>query len=114
MTNFVDVPVFDGCVLTVQVPIPEPLRVLDGAVPPPKHGVLHIMNPKDGDKRIIWDSSSLAQIRAAKEMFDRLVKEGLEPYCVGVGGKASVKKMEEFDPMAEQVIFMPRKLAGGG
>jgi methylmalonyl-CoA mutase cobalamin-binding subunit len=115
MTNFVDVPVFKGCLATVQVAIPEPLRVLDGVVPPPNHGVFQILNPNDGDKRVVWDSGSLAEIQAAKKMFDDLVAEGLEPYRVGVGGKATAKKMEEFDPMAEQVIFLPgKKLAVGG
>jgi len=115
MTDFVDVPVFQGCTVTVQVAIPKPLRVLDGAVPPPKHGIFHIMNPKDGDKRIVWNSDSLAEIRAAKEMFDDLVRQGSQPYHVGTGGKATSRKMDEFDPMAEQVIFLPGKqLQAGG
>ena len=112
--DFIDVPVLDGCVLTVQVPIPKPLRVLDGVVPPPNHGVFHIQNPKDGDKRVVWDSGSLAEIRAAKTMFDDLKKQGLAPYRVGTGGKTSSQKMEEFDPMAEQVMFLPMQLVAGG
>ncbi|MFA5766864.1 MAG: hypothetical protein WC919_02995 [Candidatus Paceibacterota bacterium] len=113
-TDFVDVPVIDGSTSTVKVAIPKPLHVLDGAIPPPNHGVLHIMNPKDGDKRIVWDSGSLAEIRAAKEMFDDLVEKGLSPFRVGTNGKASSDKMQEFDPMAEQVIFIPVKLARAG
>ena len=112
--DFVEVPIISGSTLTVQVAIPKPLRVLEGAVPPPNHGVLHIMNPKDGDKRVVWDSGSLAEIRAAKEMFDNLKKQGLTPYQVGTAGKATSQKMEEFDPMAEQVLFLPLKLAAGG
>ena len=106
-TEYVDVPILQGSVLTVPVAIPKPLRVLDGVEPPPKHGMFHIMNPRDGDKRIVWDSNSLAEIRAAKQMFDDLVKQGSQPFHVGTGGKATAKKMDEFDPMAEQVIFLP-------
>ena len=113
MVDFVEVPLIGGCNLTVQVPIPKPLRVMDGVVPPPKHGVLHIVNWKDGDKRVVWDSGSLAEIQAAKQMFDELKKE-LTPYRVGTNGKATSQRMEEFDPMAEQVMFLPLKLAAGG
>jgi hypothetical protein len=90
------------------------LRVLDGVIPPPKHGILHVVNWKDGDKRVVWDSGSLAEITAAKKMFDDLKKEKLTPFRVGTNGKASPKEMDEFDPMAEQVIFLPLKLATGG
>jgi hypothetical protein len=114
MSDFVDVQVINGGTLTVQVAIPKPLRVVDEITPPPNHGILQIMNQKDGDKRVVWDSNSLAEIRAAKEMFDDLVRKGLEPYRVGHGGKAGLDKMSEFDPMAEQVMFLPMKLAGGG
>jgi len=114
MTDFVEVPLIDGSNLTAQVAVPEPLRVLDGVVPPPKHGVFHIVNRKDGDKRVVWDSGSLADIRAAKQMFDDLRKQGLTPYEVGTGGRASSQIMDEFDPMAEQVMFLPLKLAAGG
>ena len=114
MSDFVEIPVIDGSNLTMLVAIPAPLQVLDGVIPPPKHGVLHIMNRRDGDKRVVWDSGCLAEIRAAKEMFDDLRKKGLTPYKVGTGGKASSQEMEEFDPMAEQIMFLPLKLAAGG
>jgi hypothetical protein len=112
--SFIEVPVIDSCNAMVKINIPELLRVVDDVVPPPKHGIFHIVNWKDGDKRVVWDSDSLAEIRAAKEMFDDLTKQGLKPYKVGVGGKASSDEMKEFDPMAEQVIFLPIKMAMGG
>ena len=77
--------------------------------------MFQIMNFKDGDKRVVWDSGSLAEIQAAKEMFDNLRKEGLMPFRVGVGGKASAEEMTEFDPLAEQVLFLPgKRLVAGG
>jgi hypothetical protein len=110
--NFVEVPIIDGGP-SIRVPVSPLLRVLDGVVPPPKHGMFHVMNQRDGDKRVVWNSDSLAEIQAAKEMFDILKKE-LTPYRVGVGGKAMPDKMDEFDPMAEQVLFLPLKLAKKG
>lgn len=112
--NFIEVPVIDNGNAMVKVNIPEPLRVVDDVAPPPGHGIFQIVNWKDGDKRVVWDSNSLAEIRAAKEMFDDLKKQGLKPYKVGTGGKASSDEMNEFDPMAEQVIFLPIKMAVGG
>jgi hypothetical protein len=113
MVDFVEFPVVDGSRLMEQVPIPKQLRVFDGVVPPPNHGIFQIMNPKDGDKRVVWDSNSLAEIQAAKQMFDDL-KKHLTPYRVGANGKASSKQMDEFDPLAEQVIFLPIKMVQGG
>jgi hypothetical protein len=114
MTDFVEVPVVDDSNLTIRVAIPKPLRVFDGSIPPPKHGIFRIINHKDGDKRVVWDSNSLADIRAAKEMFDDLKKKGLTPFKVGIAGKALSDEMKEFDPMEEQVIFAPIKMARGG
>jgi hypothetical protein len=113
IADFIEVPVIDGGP-SVRIPVPPLLRVLDGVVPPPRHGIFQVMNRCDGDKRVVWNSDSLAEIQAAKEMFDNLKKEGLTPYRVGVGGKAMSDKMDEFDPMAEQVLFLPLKLAKRG
>lgn len=111
---FVEVPVIDKCNATVQIQIPKSLQVVDEVVPPPKHGMFFIVNWKDGDKRVVWDSCSLIEIQAAKEMFDNLKKEGLKPYKIGINGLATSQIMEEFDPMAEQVMFLPISLLKGG
>ena len=110
----VEVQLFENTVLTAQVPIPEGLRVVEDAVPPQGYGMFHIMNSKDGDKRVIWNAQSLAEIQSAKRMFDDLKAQGLTPFRVGARGKASANEMEEFDPLAEQVIFAPAKMAVGG
>lgn len=77
-------------------------------------GCFRILSQTDGDKRVVWCRRILAEIRAAKEMFLDLISKGMVPYKVGVGGKASSVVMKEFDPTAEEVIFMPvRAIAGG-
>ena len=47
-------------------------------------------------------------------MFDACAAEGLVPYKVGVNGKASSEVMDEFDPYAEEVIFLPVAVVAGG
>lgn len=66
-----------------------------------------VMTPADGDKRLVWCSRVIAEIKAAKKMYMGLIGEGMVPYKVGVSGKASAVVMDEFDPRAEEVIFMP-------
>jgi hypothetical protein len=94
--------------------VPNSLKLLQGSEIPSNSGVLRIMTPKDGDKRVVWNRDSLAEISDAKKMFDDLSSSGLTPFKVGVGGKATAEIMDEFDPFAEEIIFMPRKMLAGG
>lgn len=73
-----------------------------------------VMTPKDGDKRLVWCRRIIDEIKAAKKMFIDLITEGMVPYRVGVDGVASAEVMDEFDPTAEEVIFMPIKAVVGG
>ena len=72
-----------------------------------------IMN-ENGDDRLVWDSSSFIEIKAAKKDFVELVKQGMTPYRVGTDGRASAEVMTEFDAKAEEVIFMDTALVVGG
>ena len=96
--------------------IPESLGILDNPSdkPAPGFGVIRVMTPTDGDKRVVWNSGVFAEITDAKEMFDKLVLEGLVPYRVGVDGKSTSEVMSEFDPHAEEIIFLPIALVTGG
>jgi len=102
--------------LTMTLEIPESLTILDNPsdVPAKGCGAIRVMTPKDGDKRVVWDSRDFAQISDAKGMFDKLVLEGLVPYRVGVGGKSSSEVMTEFDSHAEEIIFLPIAMVTGG
>lgn len=77
-------------------------------------GVLRVLTEKDGDKRFAWNPLSIPEINEAKAFFDACVREGLVPYEVGTGGNASSRVMEEFDPTAGEVIFMPVAVIAGG
>ncbi len=96
--------------------IPEHLTVLEDPVAPkpPGSGMFRILSKQHGDTRVVWNKYSLAEVRAAKEMFDDLILKGLIPYVVGEDGRASVVVMDEFDPSAEEVLFMPIQMLAGG
>lgn len=77
-------------------------------------GCFRMMSQADGDKRVVWCRRVLAEISAAKKMFMDLLSKGMIPYKVGVDGAATSAVMTEFDPTAEEVIFMPVKAIAGG
>jgi len=108
-----------------EVQIPASLKVLDDSEEiPDGHSVFSILNQEDGDKRIVWDSRNLAEIRDAKDLFDSLIAEGMIPYCVDAGGQKTREVMTLFDPVAEEVllgdppteevVFTPQKALVGG
>ena len=95
--------------------VPPELQILeDGQDVPEHHHCFRILNTKSGDDRLVWDSRSLREVQAAKKSFVKLIKSGMTPYKVGVGGSASSEVMDEFDPRAEEVIFMDTALVAGG
>ncbi len=94
--------------ITAQVNVPDSLRANKG------NRTYRILTQKDGDKRVVWDSNDLQQIIDAKTMFDECIQKGLVPYKVGTGGRATSEVMDEFDPDAEEVIFLPVAAVVGG
>jgi hypothetical protein len=98
-----------------EVKIPVELKVLSGTEQPsPGSKVFRVLTVVDGDKRVTWNADSLGEINAAKKMFRDLVKQGLVPYKVGSDGRPTSKVMKEFDPGAEEIIFVPVGVVGGG
>lgn len=119
MTSTIDVSPFvagsEAANLKENVDIPEGVRRLpDGESPKRGHVVFRILDPETGDERLTWDPSSLLELQAAKRLFLDLVKKGLEPFRVGVDGKATSEAMSKFDPSAGEVMFLPTKLVAGG
>ena len=109
------VTLFQGGNLQGEIDVPESLQFLeDGQQRQPTQHMFRIVNQKDGDKRVVWDSRSLAEIQDAKEMFDKLVAEGMVPYKVDSKGKKTPQVMQEFDPLAEEIIFAPIAAVAGG
>lgn len=111
----IEAQVFKGSNTAVQIAVPDNLRILEDHENTPEGcGVFRVMTPKDGDKRIVWDCRDMNQIEEAKAMFDKLIQEGLVPYKVGLDGKATSEVMDEFDPHAEEILFLPIALVTGG
>lgn len=102
--------------LDVVVEVPESLEILSDPKARVKAGLgcMRIMTVADGDKRVVWDKNRSQEIRDAKLTFNKLVEQGLVPYRVGPGGKASPTVMAEFDAEAEEILFLPIKQVVGG
>jgi hypothetical protein len=90
-----------------EILLPSTMRVLESDESPPEDCRLmfRIIDPKDGDKRIVWDSTNFQEIVDAKEMFDSLIEGGMIPYCVDPTGQRTPEIMTEFDPFAEEVVM---------
>lgn len=112
MTQTIEVCPVKGGKLARHVEVDLPTLGVDEEVPA-GCGIMRIMN-STGDDRIAWNKLNITEINKAKEAFDKFVEEGLVPYRVGTNGKPSSEVMDEFDPAAEEVIFMPVALAVGG
>lgn len=106
--------VLQGSSLSEDYEVPDGLHVVEDEVPNNHNRMFRILSQEKGDERVTWDARSLADIRAAKQMFVDFVKKGLKPFRVGLDGKASAEVMQEFDPLAEEVIFLPMARVAGG
>jgi len=116
MSQTIEISPIKGSNAREEIQIPEKLRCLEHGEKAPKgFGTFRVMSEKSGDDRIVWDCRDLDQIEDAKAMFDELIAKGLVPYRVGIDGKRSPAEMIEFDPFAEEVVFVPvaHQVVGG-
>ncbi|MHA1948255.1 MAG: hypothetical protein ACW99G_02665 [Candidatus Thorarchaeota archaeon] len=91
------------------IPIPSGIRVLnDGEEAGENDIILRIITQPDGDKRLVWDSTDFAQIADARELFNDLIAEGMQPYIIGEKGEVTKIVMDEFDALAEQVMMIDK------
>lgn len=104
-----------GTSIKEKIEVPDGVHIMeDGDEKPASHFMFRILSQEKGDERLTWDSTSLRELQAAKQMFVNLIKKGLKPFRVGTDGKATSEVMDEFDPHAEEVIFLPQALVAGG
>ena len=115
-SHTIELTIIKGTKLKETIEVPAELHIVDdaGEIPATHNRMFRILSQEKGDERITWDSRSLADIRAAKEMFISFIKKGLKPFKVGLNGKATAEVMREFDPLAEEIIFLPQALVTGG
>lgn len=110
----ITIPVLRNTKLRETVEVPDGIQILEDEPVPDGHHCFRILDPEKGDERLTWDRQDFRQIKAAKDMFVKLIKKGLKPFKVGTDGKATSEAMSEFDPTAEEVIFLPQALVAGG
>jgi hypothetical protein len=80
-------------------------------------GMLRIIS-KRGDDRLFWkeqdvlagDAEALAAVREAERIFARARARGATAFRVEAGKPA--ERLERFDPMASQIIMVPRVVGG--
>lgn len=80
-------------------------------------GKLRILSPR-GDTTVQWDTKAaeigdpeaLAAVREAERIFREERARGATAFKIETGRPA--RKIEEFDPTAEQIVMVPR-IAGG-
>jgi hypothetical protein len=109
-----EITIVAGSNLKDKFAVPAELHVLEDERPANHDRMFRILSQDKGDDRITWDSRSLPDIRAAKKTFLDLVKKGLKPFKVDPSGKATTRAMREFDPLAEEVVFLPQAAVAGG
>jgi len=74
-------------------------------------GEMRIMG-SEGDVKVIWDKDKDIEVLVAKEQFEKLMEEGYTAFEVGLRGKKTSKRVEEFDADLGSLIMVP-KIAGG-
>jgi len=65
---------------------------------------------KGGDMKISWDSRNETEITAAKETFEKRIKEGWSAFREKAGIKGD--KIKIFDQYAERIVLVP-PISGG-
>ena len=76
-------------------------------------GTLRILN-SSGDTCVDWDLADHETVRAAEQLFERLlVIEKKIPFSRAVGAPADdAVQIDRFDPQAQEIIFV-RPITGG-
>jgi len=77
--------------------------------------ICRVMTPEDGDKRLTWDPNSKEEVFDAKELWEQLIKEGMDPYRVDQKtGKVTAEKLKIFYAKLGEVVFLPVRAMVGG
>ncbi len=66
---------------------------------------------RKGDLKLSWNSGNEKEVAAAKEVFDKRVKEGWAAFGEKIMG-CKGNRIRTFDPDAERIVLVPQ-VAGG-
>jgi hypothetical protein len=96
-----------------KIQIPDELHIQDDVLPVGKNDILfRILDPEEGDHRIIWDSLNFNEVRAAAALFEQLQKEGMVAHIIDADGNVTDDTAAIFDPTSEEVMMLdaPREV----
>lgn len=65
---------------------------------------------RTGDTKILWNVDNKEEIKSAKEIFEKRIKEGWSAFKEESGEKG--ERIKIFDPNADRIILVP-PIAGG-
>lgn len=78
----------------------------------PEHLNVFAVLGLNGDTKHVWDKTKPVEVKAAKELFERMRKEGYLAFSVKAENGEKNLQLHEFDPNAQQVIFTPQMQGG--
>jgi hypothetical protein len=82
---------------------------------PEGHGIIIILRPETaedgGDSRHTWNRRNPVEVEEAQALFTRMIKRGYQAWSVTRKGDKD-RRITEFDPEAEKVIFAPALVGG--
>jgi hypothetical protein len=82
---------------------------------PEGHGIIITLRPemaKDGgDSKFVWNRNNTVEVEEARELFNRMKARGMQAWSVTRKGDKD-RKISEFDPQAEKIIFAPALVGG--
>jgi hypothetical protein len=64
-----------------------------------------------GDTRHYWDRGNEVEVKEMKKLFKRMTDKGYQAWSVSRKGDQD-RKITEFDPEAEKIIFSPALVGG--
>jgi hypothetical protein len=66
---------------------------------------------RSGDTRHTWDRRNADEVAVIRDLFERMIAKGYQAWSVSQKGNKD-RRIKEFDPTAEKVIFAPALVGG--
>ena len=73
-------------------------------------GVMVILD-RSGDTKHIWNRNNADEVETMRDLFNRMIAKGMQAWSVTRKGDKD-RRVTEFDPQAEKVIFAPALVGG--
>lgn len=74
-------------------------------------GSVLVILDQTGDTKHIWDPSNADEVSEMRDLFNRMKAKGMQAWSVTRKGDKD-RRVTEFDPQAEKIIFAPALVGG--